>query len=226
MMMSNCPKCQIVPSVKLSLVPNCPELKVLPDATQTNWSIDQSMPFTFKNLSAPLAWQVLDFPDQFWTWLTSFGFVWQVLDLLDNFEFAWQALDLLDKFWTCLSSFGLAWQVLDLLDKCWTCLTCSKRGTMIRLVSKAKCKELGHYGMQFHCPTLHKHNIMSSCQLCKLLNWLLLFREGPAQYFLISILVTNCLNVSQSRISYITYHLEQAWLLTFFMFIQKLWPQE
>ena len=162
--MSNCPKCQIVPSVKLSLVPNCPELKVLPDATQTNWSIDQSMPFTFKNLSAPLAWQVL-----------------------------------------------------DLLDKCWTCLTCSKRGTMIRLVSKAKYKELGHYGMQFHCPTLHKHNIMSSCQLCKLLNWLLLFREGPAQYFLISILVTNCLNVSQSRISYITYHLEQAWLLTFFM---------
>ena len=108
--MSNCPKCQIVPSVKLSLVPNCPELKVLPDATQTNWSIDQSMPFTFKNLSAPLAWQVLDFPDQFWTWLTSFGFVWQVLDLLDNFEFAWQALDLLDKFWTCLTSVGLVWR--------------------------------------------------------------------------------------------------------------------
>ena len=154
--MSNCPPHPL--GVKLSLVSNCPELKVLPDATQTNWSRDQSMLFTFKNLSAPLAWQVLN---------------------------------LLGKFWTFLTSFGLAWQVLDLFDKFWTCLTCSKRRTMIRLVSKAKCKELGHYGMQFHCPTLHKHNIMSSCQLCKLLNWLLLFREGPAQYFLISIPVTR-----------------------------------
>ena len=104
-------------------MPNCPELKVLPDATQTNWSIDQSMPFTFKNLSAPLAWQVLDLLGKFWTFLTSFGLGWQVLDLFDKFWTCLTILNLLDKLWTYLTSFGLACQVLDLLDKFWTCLT-------------------------------------------------------------------------------------------------------